>query len=615
LVKKKSLVFISEPSWIENPLPSWLNNNDYFVVTESDSVINECYVNKIDVFALGEYIEPSKNIYFIDKSIEAEQSEINNLDKNYYHSEFYHGISNLIYYFNYYHEIIENIFKTSLFDKVIFIVGERFMASIDETPKGSFLQYNFFKAACSKFKIKFAKKRHQIYSFKELIIQKKRYDYYFTINNRDYNKNEIVIKASDYIKASTKNKTLFIYQYETCKDDLEPLLDQELRVSNVLKMKITPHAPLIYDYDFDLTNINASSKQEINEYNFTDLQAIFNKYVNFISHEIVNTILKKHFNYYKKLNILTINRITQIEKIINQYEISKIIITAFPSSITSVIAKYFNSKNIKVVLRQHGEFSSPNWPLKCFVSGVEFSTISKFYKSSIQIYTNDVSITPRYYKQPIHDFTNNFKNTIIITNDLFLNPTNKILAIKFFDSFLANISRKYLIKLRSHPRYFGELIPNLKKICIQYENSREIDLVSSFENCFLFIMPVDTFSSIISAPIGFDIPSVMIAPFGSVSVFDFKPYYFGYPFVFDNETDLTNFILKIENNSTFKNEVLIKQKKWLSEILDENITLIKENAPVKLITTKQYKNLSIFRYYKIRIKYLLRNIKNHLNYN
>jgi hypothetical protein len=61
--------------------------------------------------------------------------------------------------------------------------------------------------------------------------------------------------------------------------------------------------------------------------------------------------------------------------------------------------------------------------------------------------------------------------------------------------------------------------------------------------------------------------------------------------------------------------VLIKQKKWLSEILDENITLIKENAPVKLITTKQYKNLSIFRYYKIRIKYLLKNIKNHLNYN
>ena len=28
-----------------------------------------------------------------------------------------------------------------------------------------------------------------------------------------------------------------------------------------------------------------------------------------------------------------------------------------------------------------------------------------------------------------------------------------------------------------------------------------------------------------------------------------------------------------------------------------------------------YKNLSIFRYYKIRIKYLLKNIKNHLNYN
>ena len=62
-----------------------------------------------------------------------------------------------------------------------------------------------------------------------------------------------------------------------------------------------------------------------------------------------------------------------------------------------------------------------------------------------------------------------------------------------------------------------------------------LHLNSSFESCFLFIMPVDTFSSIISAPIGFNIPSVMIAPFGSNSVYDFKPLYFGYPFVFDTD--------------------------------------------------------------------------------
>ena len=65
-------------------------------------------------------------------------------------------------------------------------------------------------------------------------------------------------------------------------------------------------------------------------------------------------------------------------------------------------------------------------------------------------------------------------------------------------------------------------------------------------------MPVDTFSSIISAPIGFNIPSVMIAPFGSNSVYDFKPLYFGYPFVFDTDIALVDFIIKIENNPNFK---------------------------------------------------------------
>ena len=70
----------------------------------------------------------------------------------------------------------------------------------------------------------------------------------------------------------------------------------------------------------------------------------------------------------------------------------------------------------------------------------------------------------------------------------------------------------------------------------------------------MFIMPADTFSSIISAPIGFNIPSVMIAPISSISVYDVKPYYFSYPFVFDNEKTLTDFIMKIENNTTFKND-------------------------------------------------------------
>ena len=213
----------------------------------------------------------------------------------------------------------------------------------------------------------------------------------------------------------------------------------------------------------------------------------------------------------------------------------------------------------------------------------------------------------------MHNFNDSKKNTIIVTNDLFLNPTNKLLAIKFFENFFKNISKKYFIKLRSHPRYFGQLIPDnnfSQKINILYENSREIDLISSFENCFLFIMPADTFSSIISAPIGFDIPSVMIAPVNSISVYDVKPNYFDYPFVFDNETALTDFIVKIENNTTFKNDVLNKQKKWLNGILDENISLIKENRPVKLNIKKVNKNLTNFEYNKIRLKYLLKSIKN-----
>ena len=62
-----------------------------------------------------------------------------------------------------------------------------------------------------------------------------------------------------------------------------------------------------------------------------------------------------------------------------------------------------------------------------------FSFIS--FKSSIEKITNNITITPRYYNQPEHDFSSTKKNTIIISNDLFFNPTNKILVIDFFQSF------------------------------------------------------------------------------------------------------------------------------------------------------------------------------------
>lgn len=611
MVKSKTLVFVSEPSWMENPLPNWVNNKMHFVITESDSVINECYLRNIEVLALGEYIDSEKNIYFMNKSIEIEQFEINNFaiqfKNNNYVSEFFHGISNQLYYLFYYNEVVENLFQNIFFNNLIFVFGERFMASSDETPKGSFLLYNLFKDVCSKFNIKFIKKCHQLYSYKEIISTKKRYDFYFTINN--YNNNIINKRTTDYDISSTKPKTLFIYQYEACKDDLEPLLDQDLNVSNVLKLQLTSGAPLVYEYDFDLASLETKAKQDIIEYDFKNIKTIFNKYIDFINEETLSKILLKYFIYNKKLNLLTINRINNIEKIINDFNISKLVITAFPSSTTSVIAKYFNSKNVKVILRQHGEFSSPNWPLKCFVNGVEFSTISKFYKSSIEKLTNNITITPRYYKQPEQDSRITKKNTIIITNDLFLNPTNKLLVIDFFQSFFKKIKNTYKIKLRAHPRYFGELIPEYNNINIEYENSREINLNSSFESCFLFIMPVDTFSSIISAPIGFDIPSVMIAPFGSNSVYDFKPQYFGYPFVFDTEITLIDFIFKIQNNPNFKIEVLNKQKNWLNEILNENINIKKENPPIQLKSSKQNQHLTRFTYYKIITKYLLKIIR------
>ena len=611
MVKSKTLVFVSEPSWMENPLPNWINNLMHFVITESDSVINECYLRNIEVRALGEYIDSEKNIYFMNKSIEIEQFEINNFaiqfKNNNYVSEFFHGISNQLYYLFYYNEAVEKLFQNIFFNNVIFVFGEKFMASSDETPKGSFLLYKLFKDLCLKFNIKFIKKRHQLYSYKEIISTKRRYDFYFTKNN--YNNNIIHKRTTDYDISSTKPKTLFIYQYEACKDDLEPLLDQELNISNVLKMQLTSSAPLVYEYDFDLASLETNVKQDMIEYDFKNLKTIFKKHIDFINHETLNTILFKYFTYNKKLNLLTIDRIKKIEKIIIDFNISKLVITAFPSSTTSVLAKYFNSNNVKVILRQHGEFSSPNWPLKCFVKGVEFSTISKFYKSSIEKITNNITITPRYYNQPQNNSESTKKNTILITNDLFLNPTNKLLVIDFFHSFFKKINNKYKIKLRAHPRYFGELIPEYDKINIEYESSREIDLNCSFESCFLFIMPVDTFSSIISAPIGFDIPSVMIAPIGSNSVYDFKPLYFGYPFVFDTDSALIDFIYKIENNPNFRIEVLNKQKNWLSKILDENIN-IKKNIPIKFISSRQKKNLTRFTYYTIMTKYLLKIIRN-----
>ena len=608
MVKKKILVFISEPSWIENPIPSWLNNNDYFVVTESDSVINECYLKKIDVFALGEYIEPSKNIYFIDKSIEIERTEINNLtnklDKNSYQAESYHGISNKIYYLNYYHETIENLFKKCSFDKAIFVVGERFLASNEETPKGSYLQYYLFNDACSRYCIKFSRKYNEINSYQKINSTKKRYDFYFH-NNSQENRNIVEIKKSTYNKNSTKPSVLFIYQYEACKDDLEPLLDEAVIFSNVLKMSITPYAPKIYDYDFNFSNFNYENKYKSFDYNYDFIFNLFKLHLNFINEKILNIIARKYYKYYYSINFKLMETINIIDNIVKSHNINKIVITAFPGSTTSVLAKYFTSINIKVILRQHGELSAPQWPLKCFVNDVEFSTISKFYESALKTITNNISITSRYYPRQIKDQSKE-KNKIIITNDLFFNPQNKIIFINFFNLFLNNLNKKYQITLRSHPRYFGELLPDLNSNGINFENAQEVDLIETISNCSVFIMPADTLSSVFCDSIRNEIPSVIISPIGLKSTSEFEPYCFEYPFIINNVKSLIDFIYEIENNIDFKNDVILQQKKWLKEILGLDMNKINHITPACNLYSKRNDTISILDYYKFYLKNLFK---------
>ena len=385
------------------------------------------------------------------------------------------------------------------------------------------------------------------------------------------------------------------------------MLDLELMSSNVLKMSITPYAPKNYEYDFELSTLNYDNKSFNLEYNYDFILNIFKKHLFLKNEKILEIITRKYYNYYYNINVRLIESISKIDKVIKQYRIKKIFLTGFPGTTTSVIAKYFISKNINVVLRHHGEISAPYWPLQCYVKGVEFSTISNFYKSSLIKFTNNITITPRYYINPIEISKKKINNKrILITNDLFFNPQNKLLFINFFKSFITNINHKYNITLRSHPRYFGDLLPGFINNELKFENSREVDLVDSLNDCSLFIMPADTFSSIIASAIRFEIPSVIIAPLSSISVYNFEPYYFNYPFIINNENSLFDFIHKVENNISFKEEVILIQKKWLNSILEEK-SIKKDHKLIHRNIKSTFNNkISYTIYYKLYIKNLLK---------
>jgi hypothetical protein len=607
------LVYVSEPSWFEKPLPNWIYDETILVITDSDTVVNECYSKNINFTTIGDNLNAQFNQNLLKLSLDQEIKLLNKFDKVFendsFYSEIFKGISNIFYSFQHYLSAFESVINQNVIEEVYFVLGERFFGTPEETPKGSFLQYSVIRLITQKRGIKMKIKFHSVYNFSQIRNGSKRYDFYFQFGSQ-VNHKLIETKETDKNNES-KYKVLFLYQYEACKDDLEPLLENDQWPNNTLiyKGKLTSNAPEIYNYDFDFSD--NQKNQILNEEEILKIQKCFN-----IIYADLETILKLNskeiltifFGKYKSriidYYVNTKRLVNEIDQEINRNKIDCIVLTAFSGPPSSAISAYFAKRNIKVILRQHGEISLGIWPLKCFVKGVHFSTISNYYGDMLNDYHKDYSIHSRKFKlNPIKK--DNKKNTILISNDLFLFPTNKLLYINFFSNFIESVSEKWEIVLRSHPRYSGNLLPDNRFNRIKYESASEVPITLTLSKTFILIMPACSFSSVISDAILNRVPAAIIAPKGLKNI-DFMPFCLDYPFIFDNVIDLNKFIARVIEDEDFKNQILNLQLDWRTKIVGSKTVFVADKNTNPYTNNKADQRIGFLNYSKLYFKNLIK---------
>ena len=470
------LVYITEPVWFEKAIPSWVMPDLHTIVTESDTVVNDAVNKGINVFTLGQYLLPEQLYQFEIESITQEQilrktlSDI--LYPEVYFSELIRGMSET-FYLNYrLRYAIEKLLEHFNPAKITFIYGDHYKASVSETPRGGWLDYLLLSKECKCRNIKLKACGHECMSKNELTFNirydrklLKMFPIYPKINIPEESTNAKIIKGKN---------TLFLYLYEMCKDDIEPmtLLGRWSENCNLFNGKLSRYAPDSIKYDFDFSKLNKSYKDKYSKsydilkeylnYRLIDLLIKNDKSISFMILKLYKNII---LNSYKKCSLTLI----ELKKVVQDYKINNLVLTGYTSMPNPVIASYFSIQGLDVIVRQHGGFSSINWPNKTIIENCYFSTNSLYYKEKITVKCKGINITPR--KRIKFGSINNLKDikkNIIITSDLFPNGADKVFAIKFIKEFFNIMPLNWQVIMRGHPRYYSDLAlgfsgPNITK--------------------------------------------------------------------------------------------------------------------------------------------------------
>lgn len=587
------LVYITEPAWFETAIPNWVQAGLHTVVTESDSVVNEAVMREIEVLTPGKYFPYEKACELVQGSIEQERSLRKKLGvmlyPDAYLSEMIRGISDLTYACGRYMYMLGSLLERCSPCDVIFVYGDRYRASVDETPRGGLLEYLFLSRGCRDRGIRMQVRAHGFMS-KRGMARSTRYDRYLSGASvcSDIKAVHNNLREMPLIK---QENALFLYMYEMCKDDLEALAIPEKWPENcgILTGRLSKFAPKSICYDFDFSNAVAMDGKSYGK-SFRKLKksidSVLGEFflVNFgkfpSAQELIKYQTRRLEADYNNCCLI----IESLKKVISKYKIKHVVLTGYKGQLGTTIASCLAAQSVGVTVRQHGVMGETYWPDKCAVEGCYFSAISDFYKKNITANVLGSSVLPRERKCSI-----SFNKTkeisaskyILVTDDLFLNPTNKMLHIRFFTEFVGAMPSEWSIVLRRHPRYPGDLIPGLSTPRIIREDSRQKDIISSLKSACVLVSPIDNFSTVGCDAIMAGVPPVVVAPEGWVNVFNFKPYAFGYPMIVSQPVELINIISRIKSDPAYVKEILSELNAWIETVLgksEEVCDMAKKNS-------------------------------------
>lgn len=634
-INNRELVYVTEPSWFESSIPEWVSPKCHLVITDSERVVDEADKNGIEVITVGSVCSNEMLSKINGRSIISEQKAISRIkdlmgNEHAHFAESLRGISAFIYEMTRLYNALSIVLRDSSASALTFIYGSYFNADIQETPKGGLFVFLLIRDLCKYYNVKLKVRSHCIVN-KSKIRDANSYDRGFYERNKDLKSAYDSYSCLQSVDHSYKNKVMFLYFYEQCLDDLEPL--KKYYESNndyqIVLCKAGSHAPVSIRYDFDVTGYQNGRKKRpeklIKKIEKSLKKEIIYLLTRYLSNCAINSISVLARSKTNKI-LSGIDRcaelLEEVYRISKESYIRELVMVGLSGVPQAILASYMSMRGIKVSLRQHGGLSNPDWPEKCRVNNCDFIVNSEFYKKNIDNNKGIARVIPRqrYRFATVDKYDVKKRNRVLITEDLFFDPTNKKVSLEFIDEFLEKLPKNILVTFRSHPRYSGNM--NIKSGSndkrISRVSARNQGIGDALSDACAVIMLFDTLSSVICDAIMGDVPGILVVPSGRKAVQPFEYADFDYPLVVKKTEELVRIINKLQENNDYRHEVLHMQKKWLDEIYGRedkdyfsdlsSINLNSKYVIKKEMRIKEY----LFLFYKNKIKTFKNNIQTFL---